>query len=63
MEDRLVIGISAPDGLIDKEDVPVLTVMRISGDKRKVLKSFTGQAAIDVHKFLTESKPNKVEII
>lgn len=58
MEDRLIIGVSAPDGFIDKEDVPVLTVMRISGDKRSVLKSFTGQAAIDIHRFLTEKEPD-----
>ena len=35
MEDRLVIGVSAPDVLINKEDVPVLTVMRLNGDKRR----------------------------
>ncbi|MEY8352521.1 hypothetical protein AALB39_04100 [Lachnospiraceae bacterium 54-53] len=58
MEDRLIIGISSPDEITDNGDVPVLTVMRLSGDKRSVLKSFAGQAALDVHKFLTESKPN-----
>lgn len=45
MEDRLIIGVSTPDGFINKEDVPVLTVMRIGGDKRSVLKSFTGSGS------------------
>lgn len=62
MEDRLIIGVSIPNEFSYGEDVPVLTVMRLSEDRKEVLKSFTGQVAIDVHKFLTENKPKPLII-